>query len=124
MAALNAVSDGSVVSEDQFTEEEFDATLYVWDQLKDMKSGDEMRQLHALRSRLNAINIQSSESMKKSVFTNYQKFIDTAKDVSRQILRLHCLVVLPRFILGWKREDMRNHETSRRGILPEKACLA
>lgn len=55
----------------------------VRDQLKYMKSGDETRQLQALRTRLNAINTQSAESVKKSVFTNYQKFIDTAKEVSR-----------------------------------------
>lgn len=55
------------------------------DQLKEMKSGDETRQLQTFRARLNAINAQSSESMKKSVFLNYKKFIDTAKEVSRYV---------------------------------------
>lgn len=55
------------------------------DQLKEMKSGDETRHLQAFRTRLNAVNAQSSELMKKSVFLNYKKFIDTAKEVSRYV---------------------------------------
>ncbi|EJW73686.1 hypothetical protein WUBG_15408, partial [Wuchereria bancrofti] len=54
----------------------------VRDQLKGMKSGDETRQLQAFHARLNVANTQSSELVKKSVFLNYKKFIDTAREVS------------------------------------------
>lgn len=65
--------------------------LDVRDQLKDMKSGDEMRHIQALRASLNAISSQSAEAMKKSVFMNYQKFIDTSKEVSREY---RCLYIV------------------------------
>ncbi|CAG9540323.1 unnamed protein product [Cercopithifilaria johnstoni] len=92
----------SALNDDQFGEENFDAISYVRDQLKDMKSGDETRQLQALRARLNAVNAQSSESMKKSVFLNYKKFIDTAKEVShleREIYELSSLLSDQRMLI-------------------------
>ncbi|VDN01465.1 unnamed protein product [Thelazia callipaeda] len=74
----------------------------VRDQLKEMKSGDEVRQLHELRTKLNVINAHSSESMKKSVFSNYQKFINTAKEVShleREIYQLSSLLSDQRMLI-------------------------
>uniref|UniRef100_A0A915PWW9 Exocyst complex component 8 n=1 Tax=Setaria digitata TaxID=48799 RepID=A0A915PWW9_9BILA len=56
----------STLTDDQFGDEDFDAVSYVRDQLKEMKNGDETRQLQIFRARLNAVNTQSSESMKKN----------------------------------------------------------
>ncbi|EJD74380.1 hypothetical protein LOAG_18299 [Loa loa] len=82
MTSSNAVENTVI---DNFGGEDFDAISYVRDQLKEMKTGDEIRQLQAFCTRLNAINAQSSESVKKSVFLNYKKFIDTAREVSRYV---------------------------------------
>uniref|UniRef100_A0A0R3RQK9 Exocyst complex component 8 n=1 Tax=Elaeophora elaphi TaxID=1147741 RepID=A0A0R3RQK9_9BILA len=81
---------------------QFSIVLDVRNQLKEMKSGDETRQLQAFRTRLNTINAQSSESMKKSVFLNYKKFIDTAKEVShleREIYELSSLLSDQRMLI-------------------------
>ncbi|VDK65148.1 unnamed protein product [Onchocerca ochengi] len=100
MTSSNAVENALI--DDQFGEEDFDPISYVRDQLKEMKDGDETRQLQAFRMRLNAINAQSSESMKKSVFLNYKKFIDTAKEVShleREIYELSSLLSDQRMLI-------------------------
>ncbi|VBB27067.1 unnamed protein product [Acanthocheilonema viteae] len=100
MKSSNA-TEGTMI-DDEFGEENFDAISYVRDQLKDMKSGDEIRQLQAFRTRLNTANAQSSESMKKSVFLNYKKFIDTAKEVShleREIYELSSLLSDQRMLI-------------------------
>uniref|UniRef100_A0A915BQF9 Exocyst complex component 8 n=2 Tax=Parascaris univalens TaxID=6257 RepID=A0A915BQF9_PARUN len=75
--------------------EDFDAASYVREQLKGAKSGDEMRHLHALRSKLHTINAHSIDSIKKNVFLNYQQFIDTSKEIShleREIYELSSLL--------------------------------
>ncbi|KAM3721321.1 Exocyst complex component [Dirofilaria immitis] len=92
----------SALINDHFGEEDFDAISYVREQLKEMKNGYEVRQLQAFRMGLNAINAQSSESMKKSVFLNYKKFIDAAKEVShleREIYELSSLLSDQRILI-------------------------
>ncbi|MFH4983341.1 hypothetical protein AB6A40_010050 [Gnathostoma spinigerum] len=64
-------------------DEKFDPAAYLRDYLKDVKSGEEAKQLQQLRNKLNAINSASTETLKKNVFISYQQFIDTAKEVSR-----------------------------------------
>ena len=57
--------------------------LDVRECLQEVKSGDEVKHLRALRSKLNALNNASSDSIRKNVFQNYQQFIETSKEISR-----------------------------------------
>ncbi|KAK6106541.1 Vps51/Vps67 family protein [Brugia pahangi] len=100
MISSNTMENSMI--DDHFSEEDFDAISYVRDQLKGMKSGDETRQLQAFHARLNVANAQSSELVKKSVFLNYKKFIDTAREVSyleREIYELSSLLSDQRMLI-------------------------
>ncbi|VDK45121.1 unnamed protein product [Anisakis simplex] len=86
----------------QLCSEEFDAAVYVRDQLKGVKSGDEAQRLHTLRSKLHTLNVQCSDSIKKNVFLNYQQFIDTSKEIShleREIYELSSLLCDQRLLI-------------------------
>ncbi|VDO12244.1 unnamed protein product, partial [Brugia timori] len=100
MISSNTMENSMI--DDHFSEEDFDAISYVRDQLRGMKSGDETRQLQAFHARLNVANAQSSELVKKSVFLNYKKFIDTAREVSyleREIYELSSLLSDQRMLI-------------------------
>ncbi|VDD89680.1 unnamed protein product [Enterobius vermicularis] len=63
--------------EARLSADDFDAVSYVRECLQEVKSGDEVKHLRALRSKLNALNNASSDSIRKNIFQNYHQFIET-----------------------------------------------
>uniref|UniRef100_A0A7I4XWD8 Exo84_C domain-containing protein n=1 Tax=Haemonchus contortus TaxID=6289 RepID=A0A7I4XWD8_HAECO len=74
----------------------FSPSDFIRDRLKGVRTGDETKKLHALRTEMNAMNHASQEMLKNNVFQNYQQFIDASKEIShleQEIYQLSSLLL-------------------------------
>ncbi|VDO32644.1 unnamed protein product [Haemonchus placei] len=87
---LEKSGDGALLSDN------FSPSDFIRDRLKGVRTGDETKKLHALRTEMNAMNHASQEMLKNNVFQNYQQFIDASKEIShleQEIYQLSSLLL-------------------------------
>ncbi|XGW23559.1 hypothetical protein V3C99_005633 [Haemonchus contortus] len=87
---LENSGDGVLLSDN------FSPSDFIRDRLKGVRTGDETKKLHALRTEMNAMNHASQEMLKNNVFQNYQQFIDASKEIShleQEIYQLSSLLL-------------------------------
>jgi hypothetical protein len=70
-----------------FERENFKPEEFVKELVQECVAGSELQQR---KTKLENLNLNVSNSLKRHVFTNYLQFIDTAREISREYWSLEC----------------------------------